>query len=160
MFRLTLLCLGRLKEPFYQAAVAEYQKRLSGYCKLEIRELPEVRLPESPGRAEIAAALQKEAAAVRASLPKGALLVVCSPEGRQLSSEELAAWLGAKKAAGAGHVALLIGSSFGLDPSLKAEAALLLSFSKMTFPHHLFRILALEQLYRAESILAGGKYHK
>ena len=160
MQKITILCVGKLKEKFYTEAVAEYAKRLSRYCKLEITELPEERLPEDPSPALIEAALSKEADAVRGKLPQGCLLIALCVEGKLCSSEELAAFLSESAVRGGSHVVFLIGSSFGLHPSLKAMAAKRLSLSPMTFPHHLARVMLLEQVYRAYQINAGTKYHK
>ena len=160
MFSITVLAVGKLKEPFYLAACEEYRKRLSGTCSFALAELPEYRLPENPSPAEIAAGLQKEAAALRARIPKGAWVCVLTPEGKLKSSEELAETLRIVKLSGKSAACFLIGSSFGLDDSLKRSADLRLSMSPMTFPHHLARVMVLEQLYRAESIQAGSKYHK
>ena len=160
MFRLTVIATGKLKERFYQEAAAEYQKRLGALCAFELIELPEERLPENPSPAQIAAALEREAAAVTARVPRGASVFVCTPEGRELSSPELAERLAQEKLAGRSAVCFVIGSSYGLAESLKRRAEFRLSCSRMTFPHHLFRVMLLEQLYRAESIQAGSKYHK
>lgn len=160
MFKITVIATGKLKEKFYLQAVEEYQKRLSATCEFSLFELPEERLPEAPSPAQISAALKKEAEAVRAKIPKGAYLVVCTPEGKLLSSEDLADKLKGVKNMGKSSLCVLIGSSFGLDAELKQQADFKLSFSKMTFPHHLFRVMLLEQLYRAESIQAGSRYHK
>ena len=160
MFTVTLLTVGKLKEKFYMAAVEEYAKRLTAYCKFRLVELPESRLPENPNPSEIAAGLAAEAEKILAAVPKGAWFCVLTPEGRLLSSEELASALHGVKTGGRSAACFLIGSSFGIDPSIKAMADLKLSMSKMTFPHHLARVMALEQLYRAESIQAGTKYHK
>ena len=160
MFKITVIATGKLKEKFYLQAVEEYQKRLSATCEFTLIELPEERLPEAPSPAQIQAALAKEAEAVRAKIPKGSYLAVCTPEGRLLSSEELADKLRDVKNMGKSSLCVLIGSSFGLDEGLKKQADFKLSFSKMTFPHHLFRVMLLEQLYRAESIQAGTRYHK
>ena len=160
MFKITVIATGKLKEKFYLQASEEYAKRLSATCEFQLIELPEERLPEAPSPAQITAALAKEAEAVRAKIPKGAYLVVCTPEGKLLSSEELADRLKDVKNMGKSSLCVLIGSSFGLDAGLKQQADLKLSFSKMTFPHHLFRVMLLEQLYRAESIQAGSRYHK
>lgn len=160
MFSITLLTVGKLKERFYLDAAAEYGKRLQGFVKFHLLELPEVRLPERPTSAQIAAALDKEADAVRAKLPKGSWLCVLAPEGKQLSSEELAQTMASVKTAGKSSACFLIGSSFGISEGLKQQADLQLSMGKMTFPHHLARIMVLEQLYRAEAIQAGTKYHK
>lgn len=160
MQKVTILCVGKLKEKFYAQAAAEYAKRLSRFCKLEIVELPEERLPEDPSPAQITAALEKEAAAVRAKLPPSAFIVALCVEGTLCSSEDLARMLSASASRGQSQAVFLIGGSFGLAPSLKALAAERLSMSPMTFPHHLARVMVLEQIYRAYQINAGTRYHK
>ena len=160
MFSIVLLCVGRLKEKFYLSAAGEYAKRLQGFADFSLIELPECRLPENPSDGEIRQGLAKEAELIRQKLPKNAWLCVLAPEGKTASSEELAAIMKNVKISGKSCACFLIGSSFGLDDSIKKQADLLLSMSKMTFPHHLARIMVLEQLYRAESIQAGTKYHK
>lgn len=160
MFTITLLTVGKLKEKFYMAAVEEYAKRLTAYCKFRLVELPESRLPENPNPSEIAAGLAAEAEKILAAVPKGAWFCVLTPEGTELSSEALADKLRSVKNEGKSAACFLIGSSFGMDPSVKRRADYRLSFGPMTFPHHLMRVMALEQLYRAESIQAGTKYHK
>ena len=122
--------------------------------------LPEERLPESPSPAQIEAALAREADAVRAKLPAGCLLIAMCVEGQERSSEALARYLAEAAARGAGHIVFLIGSSYGMHASLKRQAALRLSMSPMTFPHHLLRVMLLEQIYRAYQINAGSRYHK
>ena len=160
MQKVTVLCVGKLKERFYTDAAAEYVKRLQRYCKLDVVELPECRLPEEPNDTQIAQGLQKEAELIRAKLPKGCFFCVLTPEGKLLSSEQLADTLRQAKGSGRSSACFLIGSSFGIAPEIKRLADLQLSMSKMTFPHHLARVMALEQLYRAEAIQAGSKYHK
>ena len=160
MFSITLICMGKCKEKFYIAAAEEYAKRMKGYCEFKLLELPEYRLPEDPSPAEIQQGLAREAEAIRKSIPKGAWFCVLTPEGKLQSSEELAETMKAVKNSGKSSACFLIGSSFGMDPSLKTQADFKLSMSKMTFPHHLARVMVLEQLYRAESIQAGSKYHK
>ena len=160
MQKVTIICTGKLKEKFYLDAAAEYAKRLSRFCTLTILELPEERLPESPSPAQIEAALAREADAVRAKLPAGCLLIAMCVEGQERSSEALARYLAEAAARGAGHIVFLIGSSYGMHPSLKQQADLRLSMSPMTFPHHLRRVMLLEQIYRAYQINAGSKYHK
>ncbi len=157
---ITLIALGKLKEEFYRSAAAEYEKRMRAYGGIRIIELPEVRLPDNPSRAQIQTALEKEAELVLQRLPKGCWLCVLTPEGRFLSSETLAEKLQSLRSGGRSELVFLIGSSYGLDQALKNRGDFLLSMSPMTFPHHLARIMVLEQLYRAESILAGSKYHK
>ncbi len=160
MFEITLIAVGKLKEPFYLAASQEYAKRLGGLCSFHLVELPECRLPEAPSDGEIAAGLQKEAQQIMAKIPRSAWVCVLTPEGKLLSSEALADKLKSVKLAGKSCACFIIGSSFGMAPQVKERADLRLSMSPMTFPHHLARIMVLEQLYRAESIQAGSKYHK
>lgn len=160
MFDITLIVLGKLKEKFYLSAADEYAKRLRGYCSFQIVEIPEYRLPESPSAAEIAAGLEKEADLILSKLPKGAWFCIFTPEGKLLSSEAFAQKLKDVKLSGKSSACFLIGSSFGIAPRIKERADFKLSMSPMTFPHHLARIMVLEQLYRAEAIQAGSKYHK
>ena len=160
MFEITLIAMGKLKEKFYLSAAEEYAKRLKGFCSFQLIELPEYRLPESPSPSEIAAGLEKEADAILGKIPKGAWFCVLTPEGKMISSESLADKLSEVKKSGKSSACFLIGSSFGMAPKIKERADFKLSMSPMTFPHHLARIMVLEQLYRAESIQAGGKYHK
>lgn len=160
MFDITLIAMGKLKEKFYLTAAAEYEKRLKAYCQFRIIELSEVRLSENPTTGEISAALEKEADTILAKIPKGAWFCTLTPEGKLLSSEDLAGKLQEVKLSGKSSACFLIGSSFGMSPRLKAMADLKLSISPMTFPHHLARVMVLEQLYRAEAIQAGSKYHK
>ena len=160
MFEITLIAMGKLKEKFYLSAAAEYEKRMKGYCSFKILELPEVRLPEDPSPAEISAGLEKEAEMILSKIPRGAWLCVFTPEGKLLSSEALADKISDIKLSGKSSACFLIGSSFGMSQRIKDKADFRLSMSPMTFPHHLARIMVLEQLYRAEAIQAGSKYHK
>ena len=155
MRKLSLLCVGRLKEPFYKDAAAEYVKRLSRYCNPDVTELPEVRLPDNPSAAQIQAALEKEAVSILKRLPSDAFPVALCIEGQLFSSEQLAGLLSRHASP-----VFVIGGSYGLHDSVKDAAALRLSMSPMTFPHHLARVMLLEQLYRACQINAGGQYHK
>ena len=156
MFDITLITMGKLKEPFYISAAAEYTKRLGGYCRFALLELPECRLPEDPSAAEIAAGLEKEADTILAKIPKGAWFCVFTPEGKTLSSEAFAGKLREVKLSGRSSACFLIGSSFRMAPRVKEKADFRLSMGPMTFPHHLARIMVLEQLYRAEAIQAGS----
>ena len=160
MFEITLLTVGKLKEKFYLSAAAEYEKRLKAYCRFSIVELPETRLPDDPSPAEISAGLEKEAVLIQGKIPKGAWFCVLTPEGKILSSEDFADKIAQVKVSGKSAACFLIGSSFGIAPQVKSAADFQLSMGKMTFPHHLARIMVLEQLYRAEAIQAGSKYHK
>ena len=160
MQKVTILCVGKLKEKFYTDAAAEYVKRLGRFCKMEIVELPEERLPEAPSPAQIEAALSKEADAIRAKLPPSAAVIAMCVEGKPLSSEQLAKLMADTATQGQSHLVFLIGGSFGLHPSVKALAFFRLSMSPMTFPHHLARVMLLEQIYRGYQINAGSRYHK
>ena len=160
MFDITLICMCKLKEKFYISAAAEYEKRLKGYCQFKLLELPEVRLPEDPSPAEIATGLEKEADVIFSKIPKGAWFCTLTPEGKVISSEALAAKMKDVKLSGKSSACFLIGSSFGMSPRVKERADFKLSMGPMTFPHHLARIMVLEQLYRSEAIQSGSKYHK
>ena len=160
MFEITLIAMGNLKEKFYLSAAEEYEKRMKGYCQFKLLELPETRLPDNPSPAEISAGLEKEAELILSKIPKGAWFCTLTPEGKMLSSEALAAKLTDIKNSGKRSACFLIGSSFGIAQRIKEKADFKLSMSPMTFPHHLARIMVLEQLYRAEAIQAGSKYHK
>ena len=159
MQKVTVLCVGKLKERFYIDAAAEYCKRLQRHCKLELLELPEYRLPDNPSPAEIQKALETEAAAIREKLPKGGALVAMCIEGKTCSSEALAQRMEDFAVSGKTQVTFLIGGSVGLDASLKAQADWKLSMSPMTFPHHMARVMLLEQIYRAYQIQQGTRYH-
>lgn len=160
MFDITLISMGKLKEKFYLSAAEEYSKRLKGYCSFQLLELPEYRLPEDHSPTEISAGLDKEAELILAKVPKNAWLCIFTPEGKTLSSEAFAEKLKTVKLSGKSSACFLIGSSFGISQKVKEKADFKLSMGPMTFPHHLARIMVLEQLYRAEAIQAGSKYHK
>lgn len=160
MLGVRLICVGRLGEKFWTQAVKEYEKRLGAYCKLEIIELPEQRLPQTPSEGEIAQALDREAALIESRIWPGAAVIAMCVEGKPMSSEQLADYFSRLTVSGTSKICLLIGSSCGLSERVKQRAALRLSMSPMTFPHHLARVMVLEQVYRALNIAAGGKYHK
>lgn len=160
MLCVTLVCVGRLKERHYIAAFEEYRKRLGAFCRFELIELQEQRLGDDPSEKEIAAALEKEAAEIEKKIPSGAKTVAMCVEGTQKSSPELAKQIQTWANVGVSRVCFLVGGSFGLDERVKAKADLRLSVSKMTFPHHLFRVMLAEQIYRAFTIQEGSRYHK
>ena len=160
MQKITVLCVGKLKERFYQEAAAEYVKRLGRHCKLDVVELPESRLPEDPSPGEIQRALAAEAAAIREKLPRGGAVIALCIEGKPCSSVELSCRMQELAVSGKSQLTFLIGGSVGLAEDLKRQADWRLSMSPMTFPHHLARIMLLEQIYRAYQINAGSRYHK
>ena len=160
MAGISVICVGKLKEKFYKEAVAEYTKRLSGYCKLNVVELPEQKLPKNPSLGEIQAALEKEGDAIREKIPPSSRVVALCIEGRMRSSEELSQMVSGWEHGPEKNLVFVIGGSYGLHPSVKAMAAVQFSMSPMTFPHHLARVMLLEQLYRAFKIQEGSDYHK
>lgn len=160
MQKVSVICVGKLKEKFYTEAAAEYAKRLQRHCRLDIIELPESRLSDSHSPAELQKALACEAAAIREKLPKGGAVIALCIEGKTCSSEELSRRMADFAVAGKTQLTFLIGGSVGLDEELKRQADWRLSMSPMTFPHHMARIMLLEQIYRAYQIEQGTKYHK
>ena len=160
MLSVYLICVGKLKEKFYKDACAEYIKRLGAYCRLTLVEIPEVKLPKNPTLGEISAALEKEGDAIRVRIPPNSRVAALCVEGRMRSSEELSQMFPVPGRSLDKHMVFLIGGSYGLHPSIKAEANVQLSMSPMTFPHHLARVMLLEQLYRAFKISEGSSYHK
>ena len=160
MLSIRLICVGKLREQFYVDAFAEYSKRLSAYCKFECIELNETKLGASPSDKEIAAALDKEAGDIERAIGKDTYVIAMCVEGRQLKSEDFARRINELAVSGRGRLCFVVGGSFGLSPKIKQRADMRLGMSEMTFPHHLARVMALEQLYRAEAIQAGSKYHK
>ena len=160
MQRVTVLCVGKLKEQLHIDAAAEYVTRLQRHCKLELIELPEQRLPDDPSPAEIQKALRAEGDAIREKLPKGGAVIALCIEGKPCSSQELSRRMADFGVQGKTQLTFLIGGSVGLDEDLKRRADWRLSMSPMTFPHHMARIMLLEQIYRAYQIADGTKYHK
>ncbi len=160
MVRVTLICVGKLKEAFYRGAAQEYEKRLGSLCRFELVELPETRLPDAPSPAQIEQALEREAKLILARIPRGSAVVPLCVEGETLSSPELAGAMERWAVQGGSSIAFVIGGSFGLHEQVKREGVFRLSMSPMTFPHHLARVMVLEQIYRAFQIRQGTRYHK
>ena len=160
MLNITLICVGKMREKHYIAAFQEYEKRLGAFCRFSLTELPEQRLPERPAQKEIDAALEKEADMILERVPKGAALVAMCVEGKGLSSAALAQRFVDWQNAGVSRLCFVVGGSFGLHPRVKQASQLRLSMSAMTFPHHLARVMLMEQIYRACMINAGTQYHK
>lgn len=160
MLGISLVCVGRMREKHYAAAFDEYKKRLGAYCSFELLEIPEQRLGDSPSAAEIIVALEKEGAEILKHVPGRAAVVSMCVEGRMLSSAELSQQMEDFAIAGKSRICFIVGGSFGLHDSVKERSDLRLSMSRMTFPHHLVRVMLMEQVYRAFNISAGTKYHK
>lgn len=159
MLGLTIITVGTLKESYLRDAAAEYEKRLGAFCRLTSVNLKEEKLPDSPSEGQIETALRKEGERILAQMPKKSYKIAMCVEGKQLSSEELADKLG-QIGSTHGEVCLVIGSSHGLDPSVKNACDMRLSVSKLTFPHQLMRVILLEAVYRGFNILKGTHYHK
>lgn len=154
-----IIAVGKLKEPFWQAAEAEYLKRLQSYMKLELKEVSDLPCPEGAGVAQETQVRQGEAALIEPLIIPKSTLVVMDIAGKELSSPEVAQWLGRQQLTGR-ELTLVIGGSMGLADELRQRADFRWSFSKLTFPHQLFRVMLLEQLYRGCKIMRGEKYHK
>lgn len=160
MLNITIIAIGKLKEQYLRDASAEYQKRLSASCKLNIIELTPEKLSDNPSAKEIENALNNEAKKIIEKIPKGAKVYSMCIEGKQRSSEELSHEIDNLALEGASNIVFIIGGSFGLSDEVKKLSTYRLSMSKMTFPHQIARIMLLEQIYRAMQISIGTKYHK
>lgn len=159
MIKCRLVVLGSLKEKYLKEACKEYEKRLSRYCDLDICEIEPVRLPEKTSQSEIDSALKKEAELINKKIPQNAKVITLCVEGKPLSSEEFARDVNEQVSFGKG-LCFIIGSSYGLASEIKKTSDMRLSLSEMTFPHQLFRVMLLEQIYRAFKINEGSTYHK
>ena len=157
---ITVIALGKLKEKYLRDAIDEYSKRISAYGKLDIVELNPVRLSDNPSQTEIDNALTKEAEEIKKKIPNGSYVFSLCIEGKEKSSEQLASAIKDVTLNGKSSIVFIIGSSFGLSPEIKKLSDCRLSFSPMTFPHQLMRVMLLEQIYRAFQINNNGKYHK
>jgi len=155
-----LICVGKMREKFYIDAFEEYRKRLQAYCRLELTEITEQRLSDRPAEKEITAALEREGQEILRAVPVDAYLVALCVEGKQMPSEGMAELIAARENSGKPKLCFVIGGSFGLSSAVKARADRRLSMSQMTFPHHLARVMLIEQIYRGFKINEGSQYHK
>jgi len=159
LIKVSIIALGKLKDDFLRNASGEYQKRLSRYCDLSVNELTPAFLPENPSKLQVESALESESQLIQKAIPKNAVVIALCVEGKQFSSEEFSEKIEEIQNEGR-PICFLIGSSYGLSSTVKNFANIKLSVSKMTFPHQLFRILLLEQIYRGFKIIEGSTYHK
>lgn len=159
MLKITIISVGLLKESYYREAISEYEKRMSAFAKITNINLKEAPFDEKAGDSAIRSALEEEGGRILASMPKNALKIALCIEGKQPSSEEMAEIL-ERASSERGEVAFVIGSSHGLSDKVKSACDMRLSFSRLTFPHRLARVILSEALYRSLSINAGRKYHK
>ncbi len=160
MQKIKLIAMGKLTETYTKAAVEEFSKRISRFYSFTAVELKPENVPDNPTDAEIAKALSKESEKILAEIPPRTKVVALCVEGKTMPSDTFARMLSDAASSGTPDVCFIIGSSHGLDDSVKKRADVKLSFSPMTFPHELFRVMLYEQIYRAGEILSGGKYHK
>ena len=159
MLNVKIFVTGTLKEQYYKDAIAEYKKRLTSYCKLDIVEFKECKLPDDPSERQIEQALCAEGEKILSQMPQKAYKIALCVEGKQLSSEEFAKKLD-EISTTHGELCLVIGSSYGLSDEVKNACDMRLSVSKMTLTHQMLRVWLLEIIYRCLSIAHGGKYHK
>lgn len=158
--KITVITVGKLKEKFFREAVSEYEKRLGRYCKLALFEAADEKTPDKASEIQREQILQREGERILRLLPEGAYVVTLEIEGRKFTSEAFASKIERLGVGGVGHIAFVIGGSLGLHHAIKARADLPVSFSDMTFPHQLMRVVLLEQIYRAFRIINGEPYHK
>lgn len=157
---ISLITVGKLKEKYLKQAIDEYSKRLSRYCKLDIIELPDEKTPENASDKEEIMIKEKEGKAILNRIKENAYVVAMDLKGKQLTSEELASFISDCGLRGNSNIAFVIGGSLGLSDEVIHRANYKLCFSKMTFPHQLFRVMLLEQIYRSFRIINNEPYHK
>lgn len=158
--KITVIAVGKIKEKFYRDAIAEYEKRLSRYCKLEIIQVEDEKTPDNASEAEEEIIRKKEADRILKLLKEDACVVTLEIAGRMYDSEEFAHTIDKMQTSGISHIQFVIGGSLGLHSQVCKKADLAVSFSRMTFPHQLMRVVLLEQIYRAYRIIHGEPYHK
>ena len=158
--KITVLCVGKIKEKFFADAIKEYSKRLSRYCKLESVEGAEEKTPDGASDLVVSQIKDKEAERMEKYLPDSAYVIALAIEGKKLTSEKLAEKIDTLGITGTSHLVFLIGGSLGMSDRLLKRADYLLSFSDMTFPHQLMRVILLEQIYRSYRIISHEPYHK
>lgn len=158
--KITILCAGKIKEHFYRDAIAEYEKRLSRYCKLEIVEVADEKTPDNASPAQEEQIKEREAKRLLSKIKEDAYVCTLEIAGKKLSSEAFAEWLEQCAVKGKSQICFVIGGSLGLHSSVLERSDMGLSFSDMTFPHQLMRVILIEQVYRAYRIVSGQPYHK
>lgn len=158
--KITLVTVGKIKEKFYTAAIDEYAKRLGRYCKLEIIQVADEKTPDNAGEALEAQIKEKEGERILAHIKDGTYVIALAIEGEMLDSVELSEKIAALGVSGTSQIVFVIGGSLGLSNRVLKRADYKLSFSRMTFPHQLMRVILLEQIYRSYRIMNGQAYHK
>ena len=157
--KITLACVGKIKEKYLTAGIEEFTKRLTPFCKLETVAISEERMPEDPSPAEKEQVLGRETERLLAVIPQNSYVIVLDVKGKLISSEELAAKFDKLALDGNSHITFVIGGAFGYTDTLRKRADETISFSRMTFTHQMIRLLLIEQIYRAFKISRGEKYH-
>lgn len=160
MINVTVIAVGKIKEKYFTDAVGEYSKRLGRYCKLNIVELKDEPTPDNPSDKERESVLKKEGERIADKIPKGAYVIALCIEGKQKTSVEFSKLIEQIATDGNSDIVFIIGGSLGIYDEIKKRSDYKLSFSEMTFPHQLMRVVLLEQIYRGFNISNGGKYHK
>jgi 23S rRNA (pseudouridine1915-N3)-methyltransferase len=160
MFSINLICIGNLKDKYWKDACNEYEKRLTRWSNVHVTEIAEKKLPDNPNQAQINVALDDEAERILQNITRNGFIISLCIEGRQFSSVDFANELSQLMVKGYSNVYFIIGSSFGLSDKIKQKANIKLSFSQMTFPHRLTRVMLMEQIYRTFCILNSVKYNK
>ena len=158
--KITVICVGKVKEKFYREAITEFSKRLSGYCRLEIIEVADEKTPDNASEHEEDIIRAKEGERLTKYIKDGAYVISLAIQGKQYSSEEFADKIDKLGINGVSHIIFIIGGSIGIDKDILKKSNELLSFSKMTFPHQLMRVILLEQIYRSFRIINNQPYHK
>lgn len=158
--KITIVTVGKIKEKYLKDAIAEYSKRLSKYCKLEIVEVPDEKTPDNASEVVEDSIRSKEAERILKHVKDDSFVITLEINGKQLTSEELADKIEKLGVQGTSHITFIIGGSIGLGKEVLAKSNFALSFSKMTFPHQLMRVILLEQIYRSYRIMNGEPYHK
>jgi 23S rRNA (pseudouridine1915-N3)-methyltransferase len=158
--KITILCVGKIKEKFYNSAIAEYTKRLTRYCNLDIIEVPDEKTKEQASVTEIAIVKDREGERILKAIRDDGYVIALAIDGKMLDSEELAESIEKLGVGGKSHIYFVIGGSLGLSDAVLRRADYRLSFSRMTFPHQLMRVILLEQVYRAYRIINHEPYHK
>ena len=157
--KITIACVGKLKEKYLTAAMDEYIKRLQPFCKLEILSINEEKMPQEPSEAERKQILEKETKRLLEIIPETSYVILLDLQGKQITSPELAEKMDALALQGISHITFVIGGAFGYTDALRKKADFRWSFSKLTFTHQMIRVLLVEQIYRAFKISRGEKYH-
>jgi len=160
MIQITVISVGKIKEKYFVSAIEEYEKRLKRYASMNLIELKDEAVPDTLSENERRIVLEKEGQRIIEKIPHGSYVVALCVEGKQISSEELSEFINNSALSGKSHITFIIGGSLGLSDEVKKKADFKLSFSKMTFPHRLMKVILMEQIYRAFTIIEGKTYHK